>query len=101
MNSRQISLNSNVVQIASEYDYPNPNIFLVTQVSRIKRTDRWLISMRLEELGISTNCRTDGSLWVEIDNGLQAILMRGVVQQMLASRQEQIDWLDRCWDSCM
>lgn len=70
---------------------------LVSQVSNISRTDRWMIYRRLQELGISCWCPADGSLWVEIDCAVDVMLLCSTVQQLIASRQELINWLERCW----
>jgi hypothetical protein len=71
---------------------------LVSQVAEISRSDRWFVSRRLQELTINCWCPEDGSLWVEIDNSTHAVLLRSAVYQLMASRQELIDWLERCWD---
>ncbi len=72
---------------------------LISQVAKVSRSERWLIHRRLEELMIPCWCPDDGSLWVEIEHGIDAILLRSTVYQAIASRQELVDWLDRCWES--
>ena len=72
---------------------------LISQVEKISRYDRWLVHHRLQELMIPCWCPEDGSLWVEIEHSLQAILLRSTVYQAIASRQELIDWLQRCWET--
>lgn len=72
---------------------------LVSQVAQISRSDRWFISRRLQELTINCWCPEDGSLWVEIGNSIEAVLLRSTVYQSIASRQELIHWLERCWES--
>jgi hypothetical protein len=74
----------------------NPSAAFVVNVSRC---DRWCISHRLQELMIPCWCLEDGSLKVEVHNGITAILVRSVVQQFLASRTELVDWLEQCWNS--
>ncbi|MCL6435603.1 MAG: hypothetical protein K6T90_15605 [Leptolyngbyaceae cyanobacterium HOT.MB2.61] len=59
--------------------------------------DRWCIYHRLQELMIPCACSKDGSLRVEVNHGIAAILLRSTVQQFTASRQELVDWLERCW----
>ncbi|GAB1543336.1 hypothetical protein NUACC21_60100 [Scytonema sp. NUACC21] len=59
--------------------------------------DRWRIYHRLQELMIPCWCPPDGSLRVKIDGCLTAILVRSTVFQLMASRQELIDWLEQCW----
>ncbi|MBH8574811.1 hypothetical protein I8752_17640 [Nostocaceae cyanobacterium CENA369] len=73
---------------------------LGNQVLQIPLSDRWLIYHRLQELMISCSCPADGSLRVQVNNLLEAVLIRSTVMQFLASRQELIEWLDRCWDCC-
>jgi hypothetical protein len=66
-------------------------------VVNVPRVDRWSVYLRLQELGITSQCPEDGSLQVAIDNGLQALLLRSVIFRLFASKQDSIDWLDRCW----
>ena len=70
---------------------------IISQVEKVSRCDRWAVYHRLQELMIPCWCPEDGSLWVEIEHGLQAILLRSVVCRAIASRQESIAWLERCW----
>ena len=72
---------------------------LIGQVVKIPRSDRWRIYHRLQELMIPCWCPDDGSLRVEANSGIAAILIRSTVQQFVASRQELVDWLERCWDT--
>lgn len=72
-----------------------------TQVVSVPRIDRWRIYHRLQELKIPCWCPADGSLRVEVQNGMSALLLRSVVQQFVASRQEIVRWLERCWDEEM
>ncbi|MDH6104836.1 hypothetical protein NWP22_02925 [Anabaenopsis tanganyikae CS-531] len=60
---------------------------------------RWLIAQRLQELMIPCCCHSDGSLTVQVNNVLEAILIRSILMQFLASRQELVDWLERCSDA--
>lgn len=61
--------------------------------------DRWRIHQRLQELMIPCWCLPDGSLRADVQHSLAALLLRSVVQQFVASRQERVNWLDRCWDA--
>ncbi len=63
----------------------------------IDRTDRWTIAHRLQELQIACWCLEDGSCWVDIPNSTTALLLRSVIHQILAPRQELINWLEQCW----
>jgi hypothetical protein len=67
------------------------------QVLQIPLSDRWRIYHRLQELKIKSCCPPDGSLRVQVNNLLEAILVRSTVMQFLASRQELLEWLERCW----
>jgi hypothetical protein len=69
------------------------------QILDIARSDRWFIQHRLQELSINCCCPSDGTLWVEVHHSLEAILVRSTVYHLKASRQEQIDWLERCWSN--
>lgn len=62
----------------------------------IDRIDRWCVYHRLQELNLSCWCLPDGSLWVDVLSCTAVLLVRSVVQQMLAPRVELIDWLERC-----
>ena len=66
-----------------------------TQVE-VARSDRWCIQQRLQELEIVCSCPADGTLQVEVDHAIAAVLVRSVVKQFLASRVELVDWLERC-----
>jgi hypothetical protein len=66
-------------------------------VLQIPLCDRWQIYHRLQELMIPCSCPPDGSLRVQVNSCLTAILVRSTVMQFLAPRQELLDWLERCW----
>ncbi|MCS6814197.1 MAG: hypothetical protein NZ772_11635 [Cyanobacteria bacterium] len=70
-----------------------------TYVVSVPRIERWQVYYRLQELMIPCWCLPDGSLRVEVQNGINALLLRSVVQQFIASRQELVTWLRRCWDA--
>ncbi|MGL5063375.1 MAG: Asr1405/Asl0597 family protein [Microcoleus sp.] len=70
----------------------------VTHIVSVSRIDRWQIHHRLQELMIPCSCPEDGSLRVEIHDWIGALLLRSVVQQFVASRQEMVHWLERCWN---
>ncbi|PNW28219.1 UNVERIFIED_CONTAM: hypothetical protein BEN50_03225 [Euhalothece sp. KZN 001] len=71
----------------------------VSLVIKINRSDRWRVSRRLQELEISCWCPQDGTLWVEINGWVDAILLRSTVQQFASSRYELASWLERCWET--
>ncbi len=64
---------------------------------QVPLSDRWRIYHRLQELMIKSWCLADGSLRVRVNNCLTAILVRSTVLQFMASRDELVDWLERCW----
>lgn len=70
---------------------------LDNHVVQVPLSDRWRIYHRLQELMIKSWCPADGSLRVQVNSCLTAILVRSTVLQFTASRQELIDWLERCW----
>ncbi|AKG24147.1 Asr1405/Asl0597 family protein [Calothrix sp. 336/3] len=59
--------------------------------------DRWLVFHRLQELMIPCACLSDGSLAVQIDDCLTAILVYSIVKRFTASRQDLVDYLESCW----
>lgn len=80
------------------YKFTRPDAF-VTQVAKINRSDRWSVYRRLQELKISCWCPEDGTLWVEIDDCLNAVLLRSTIQRFFSTRSELTDWLERCWST--
>lgn len=79
-------------------DVPNADICLIDVIS-VPRIDRWRVYYRLQELKIPCWCLPDGSLQVEVQTSLGALLLRSVVQQFVAPRQEMVNWLERCWET--
>ncbi|MBE9007369.1 hypothetical protein IQ259_20420 [Fortiea sp. LEGE XX443] len=73
------------------------NNTLGEQVLQIPLSDRWRIYHRLQELMIPCSCPPDGSLRVQVNSLLAAILVRSTVMQCLAPRQELLNWLEHCW----
>ncbi len=76
---------------------PSSSEALGDHVLQIPLSDRWRIYHRLQELMIPCSCLADGSLRVQVNSCLMAILLRSTVLQCMASRQELIDWLEQCW----
>jgi hypothetical protein len=76
---------------------PANSEWLDAQVINVPLAERWRIYHRLQELMIPCWCHTDGSLRVQINNMLTAILVRSTLMQFFASRGELIDWLEQCW----
>ena len=69
------------------------------QTVSVRRCDRWSIHRRLQELNIPCACPADGTLRVEVNHALALLLVRSAVRQFSTSRQEGVDWLERCWQS--
>jgi hypothetical protein len=78
------------------FPFPNPETF-AGQVVQISQLDRWQVYRRLQELMIPCWCPKDGSLRVEVNNSIDAVLVRSTVLQFVASRSELVNWLERCW----
>ena len=76
---------------------PPPSSNVLYQIVQIPYFLRWQIYHRLQELGIKSCCREDGSLLVQVNSWIAAILLRSIVIQFTASRRSLIDWLERCW----
>ncbi|GAB4200912.1 MAG: hypothetical protein Fur006_52820 [Coleofasciculaceae cyanobacterium] len=76
---------------------PSSSDTSVSQVVNVSRILRWQIYHRLQELKIPCWCPPDGSLRVEVNDSISAVLVRSTVQQFVAPRQELVDWLERCW----
>ena len=67
----------------------------------VPKTVRWQIRRRLDELSIDAVCQKDGSLVVEVDNGIAIAQVHSVVRQVTGSRPTLADWLERCWSQPM
>ncbi|WP_035984761.1 Asr1405/Asl0597 family protein [Leptolyngbya sp. KIOST-1] len=69
------------------------------QMVSVKRCDRWSIHRRLQELNIPCACPADGTLRVEVNHALALLLVCSAVRQFSISRQEGVEWLERCWQT--
>jgi hypothetical protein len=69
------------------------------QIVNVSRGDRWCLYHRLQELMIPCWCLQDGTLQVEVQDGLNALLLWSVVRQFSASRTELVEWLNQCWNT--
>ncbi|MBF2014797.1 MAG: hypothetical protein IGS23_06225 [Rivularia sp. T60_A2020_040] len=74
-----------------------PSSNILYQTVQIPRYQRWQIYHRLQELNIPCSCLSDGTLQVQVNNTIAAILLRSIVIQFTASRPSLINWLERCW----
>ena len=68
-----------------------------SRILTVKRTYRWDVFHRLQELGIECECSTNKPLLVHLNSPTTIVQISSVVRQFTASRQELIDWLDDCW----
>ncbi|NCJ06798.1 hypothetical protein GS597_09810 [Synechococcales cyanobacterium C] len=71
----------------------------ITQTLSVDRCDRWEVCQRLLELSVPAWRSTDGQLYAEVRGVTDAVHVYSVVRQIQAQRQEQADWLERCWQS--
>jgi hypothetical protein len=69
------------------------------QIVRVPKGSRWQVYHRLRELQIPCACPEDGTLRVAVDHAIALLLVRSTVQHFTASRQELLDWLERCWQT--
>ncbi len=76
---------------------PTDGLNVLHQIVQIPYHQRWQIYHRLQELNIKCCCSEDGTLQVQINNWIAAILLHSTVIQFTASRSTLIDWLERCW----
>lgn len=67
------------------------------EIVTVQWSDRWQIYHRLQSLDIPCQCKTNKPLQVKLEDTRAAIQLWSVARQYTASRQELIDWLDRCW----
>ncbi|NJO39619.1 MAG: hypothetical protein HC865_02730 [Cyanobacteria bacterium RU_5_0] len=77
----------------------SPSHPLNAHLISIARCDRWCAYYRLQELEIPCLCPEDGSLRVEVNSPIAILQLRSVIQQLTASRQQLINWLEYCWQS--
>jgi hypothetical protein len=63
----------------------------------ISRGDRWQAYHRLQDLGVSCTCLTNGSLVADINSPIAAVQLWSVVRQLTTSRQHLSDALEQCW----
>lgn len=58
---------------------------------------KWDVYHRLKALEIDCHCQTNQPLTIDLNTTQTAIQLWSVVKHSSASRQELIDWLNRCW----
>jgi hypothetical protein len=74
------------------------DLVLTDRIHSLPIGERWNVCYRLEELSIVCQCSEDGCLYVEMNNCCQIILVCFTLFRFTASRYQQIDWLERCWN---
>jgi hypothetical protein len=62
----------------------------------IEGIDRWLLYMRLQELGFTCHCRGHQPLKVQISTVPEAIQLWSVAQSIQRSRRTLVEWLETC-----
>ncbi|MBD1924094.1 hypothetical protein H6F77_23925 [Microcoleus sp. FACHB-831] len=70
----------------------------VQEAVEVNRADRWQVYLRLQDLGIPCECPSDQPLRVQIQSATAAMQLWSVVKQLTASRQDLVEWLERCFD---
>ncbi|TAE53935.1 MAG: hypothetical protein EAZ76_13520 [Nostocales cyanobacterium] len=68
-------------------------------IVEVNLADRWQVYQRLNELDIPCCCQNNQPLQVEINNLQTAIQIWSVTRQFIASRQDLICSLEKCWRS--
>ncbi|WP_017298934.1 Asr1405/Asl0597 family protein [Nodosilinea nodulosa] len=63
----------------------------------LDRINRWTVYRRLQELGLTCECRCDRPLTVVIHTPADALQVWSVVQATSKTKQSLADHLERCW----
>lgn len=72
---------------------------LDVEILAIKKTDRWSIYHRLQELGIPCNCAIEKPLKAQIGTPTAALQLWSVAHRYRASRSQLLDLLEDCWQA--
>jgi hypothetical protein len=83
----------------STMNNPSPGPPQWGKVAFAYRCDRWSAYYRLQELDIPCACAKDGTLEVEVNHAQALVLARSAIRQLTSTRQEDLDWLERCWET--
>jgi hypothetical protein len=70
---------------------------LTDRIYTLPMGERWNVCHRLKELSICCQCPEDGSLFVQINSWFEVVLVCMTLFRFTASRQQQLDWLERNW----
>lgn len=65
---------------------------------KVETDQRWLVFQRLQDLNIPCQCQMYGDLHVQVNDGVTALQVWQVLRQFSASKQDLVDWLERCWN---
>jgi len=71
--------------------------FEFSEIAQINAVDRWSVYYRLQALAIPCTCAMGQPLRVQVPNPAIAIQLWSVVKSFTTSRQDQIAWLNTCW----
>lgn len=75
----------------------DPVVSAQSTVIEVECRDRWHVYHRLQDLDIPCQCRAHKALKVFVRNPVDALLLWSVVRHVTSTRQEQIQWLEACW----
>ncbi len=67
------------------------------RILAVKWSYRWDVFRRLQALGIKCQCSTNEPLLVDLHSPTTIVQIWSVLRQFNASRDDSLDWLDRCW----
>ncbi|MBE9077084.1 hypothetical protein IQ241_07200 [Romeria aff. gracilis LEGE 07310] len=70
----------------------------LSELMQVDPIDRWSIYHRLQELSIPCWCERGQPLRVQVKSAIAALQLWSVTRQVMASRSEQIERLERCWN---
>lgn len=75
----------------------NKNNYNEKQTIQINCSDRWQIYRRLQDLEIDCSCQINRPLQVNLHSCYTLVQTWSAIEQFTASRQELIEWLNKCW----
>lgn len=67
------------------------------EIIQVDCVDRWHVYHRLEQLAIPCLYQYGQPLRVSVHDAVTAIQLWSVLRQVMASRQDHLNWLARCW----
>ncbi|MGF1576291.1 MAG: Asr1405/Asl0597 family protein [Cyanophyceae cyanobacterium] len=80
----------------SQFLSPEPTSTTLVKVPLALRQQVW---RRLQELSIPAWCTPEGHLRVSLELPSHVMQVWSVIGQHRATRSEQLNWLERCWDA--